>query len=124
MIFAVVYPKQDYDRQAFYYVCSWLKNLIEDYLVYSAAQAERDLSLTRIYRQKGLEKHFVETVKNTEKKAIKQPLRDADFHLSNFRLQQEKLEYAGQQSRRNTENLQAATTELTLYFISEKLKHT
>ena len=124
MIFKAVYPKQSYDRQAFYYVCSWLKNLIEDYLVYVAAQAERDLTLVRIYRQKGLEKHFVEIVKNTEKKAIKQAFRDADFHLSNFRLQQEKLEYAGQQSRRNTENLQAATTELSLYFIAEKLKHT
>lgn len=124
VIFQAVYPKQKYERQAFYYVCSWLKNLIEDYLVYSAAQVDRDLSLARIYRQKGLEKHFVEAVKNTEKKREKQPLRDADFHLSNFHLYQERLEYAGQQSRRNTENLQAATTELTLYFIAEKLKHT
>lgn len=43
--------------------------------------------------------------------------------MKNFYLQQEKLEYAGQRSRRNFDNFQMATDELSIYFISQKLKH-
>lgn len=124
LIFRAVYPSEKFERQDFYYVCSWLKSVIEDYLVQEAAQRDRDLILTGIYRKKGLEKQFSEQAKRTEKKLLHAPLRNADFHLSRFRLYQEREEYAGLKSRRNTKNRQVANETLSIYFIAEKLKQT
>ncbi len=123
-VFRTVYPDKDYERQAFYYLCSWLKKVTEDYLLYRTAAEDRNITLARIYRQKSLDKHFAEKIKEAEKQTENAPERDADHHLTVFKLYQEKINSAGRESRRDTANLHAANTELTLYYIAQKLKYT
>ncbi len=123
MVFAQIYPDRDYHAADYYHLCFYLKRVIEKYLIFVEKEQEEEILLAKIYRRKGLEKHFKNSVSNAEKKLQKQTLRHADFHLQNFYLQQEKLEYAGQRSRKSSGNLQAATDELSIYFIAQKLKH-
>ena len=122
-IFAAIYPDRDYHAADYYHLCFYLKRVLEKYFIFIEKEQEEDILLAKIYRRKGLENHFKNSVASAEKKLNKQPLRHADFHLQNFYLQQEKLEYSGQRSRRSSDNFQMATDELSIYFISQKLKH-
>ena len=123
IVFAVIYQDRNYHAADYYHLCFYLKRVIEKYLILVEKELEEDILLAKIYRRKGLDSHFNNSVLSAEKKLNKQPLRHADFHLQNFYLQQEKLEYAGQRSRRDSGNLQTATDELSIYFIGQKLKH-
>jgi len=122
-IFAVVYPQKSYHSADFYHLCFYLKRVIEKYLIFREKEQEEELLLAKIYRRKGLDSYFKNSITSAEKKLQKQTLRNADFQLHNFLLQQEKLEFSGKRSRSNSDNLQAATDELSIYFISQKLKH-
>ncbi len=123
VIFAAVYPAKMYKAADFYHLCSYLKKVTEKYFLWCEKEQNETRILAEIYRKKGLENQFKDKLKKAEKQLRDRTRRNADFHLQNFKLQEEKLEYFGKRSRSNTDNLQPATDELTVFFISKKLQH-
>lgn len=124
-VFAHLFPSQNFDRQQLYHVFSFLKKLIEEYLIYAdfkQSTTQTDLKMAQIYRERGLQRPFLENIKNVENQLEKQPLKDANFHYQAFQLFYEKAEFDSQQSRTEVGNLRRMSDELSIYFISQKLR--
>lgn len=124
-IFTFLFPKTPFDRQQLYHLFSFLKKLIEEYLVYAdfkKSTTQKELKMAQIYRKRGLHRPFQENIKNVENRLSKQPLKDANFHYEAFQLFYEKAEFDSEQSRTEVGNLQRMSDELSIYFISQKLR--
>ncbi len=124
-VYRHIHPDRPFDRKHFYYVCSFLKKLIEDYLLYRQLRDKpvaRQLQLARVYRYKGLSRHFTESAQTVEKLQDKARLRNAEYHFQRYRLHHEKFQLASSRNRTDASDLQQATDHLDLFYRSEQLR--
>lgn len=124
-VFAHLFPKVPFERQQLYYVVSFLKKLIEEYLLVADLKKSKtnvELKLAEIYRKRGLYQPFQESITNVEKQLVKHPFKDANYHYQSFQLYFEKAEFDSAQSRTEVGNLQRMSDEMNIYFISQKLQ--
>ena len=91
LVFKQLFPRKAFDKKYFYHLCSFLKKIVEDYLIYQGIQSKkvkREIVLLQMYRQKGLARHFEETTQNAIRHLEKDALRNADYHYHSYQLYQ------------------------------------
>lgn len=124
--FAVLFPRDAYEPQRIRQVMSWLQKLLEEYLFIRSVQAKeinRKTELIKAFRSRGLDRHFMFTVREAEKLLDESPSRNADWHRQNFNLLQEKHMLSEKRQRTGEQHLQALTDEYDAAYLMEKLRH-
>jgi hypothetical protein len=124
--FAVIYNKQKFDVDRFYYPMSLLTQIILKYLAMNELEQETpqyDRLLNRALRKRGAEKMYEKALTDAKTNLNTQPLRNAQFHLDNFMLTFGEEFDAKQQLHRNVNlDLQEITNNFHFYAISEVLR--
>jgi hypothetical protein len=124
--FAVIYKKEKFDVDRFYYPMSLLTQIILKYLAMNELEQETpqyDRLLNRALRKRGAEKMYEKALTDAKTNLNTQPLRNAQFHLDNFMLTFGEEFDAKQQLHRNVNlDLQEITNNFHFYAISEVLR--
>jgi hypothetical protein len=122
-IFEKIYPNIPYNDQKMRSVMSWLLSVMERALsvqVFEQNETAQKLQLTTIYRNKGLDMHFKETVQDVTTNQQKTGLQDALFYQHYYQLELE--QYLYNSVNRSAElNLQNLHDVLDVSYIIEKL---
>lgn len=125
VIFPVLFPGAVYNDQKMRHVCSYLQELIEDFLVWKELEQDsrqRDMYLLRAYRSRNIDKAF-DTGWNAVSKAFRNAeVRDLNYHYSLYQLYVEKYNNTDARGIEIHSVLQELNDELDIYFIINKLK--
>lgn len=122
--YAAVFGEQPYDDLKMRRLMSEFLGVLEDFLAYEAwhnKPAEQWLLLAKTYRQRQLPSEATASLRKAEADLAQQPLRDAQYFLHNYRLQEERL--AQNPARDSALNLQEMTDELARFFVAELLRN-
>lgn len=118
-------PEEPFDIVKLRLLLSYLMKLLEQYLVLQQMETD-DFStkplLLRAYRQRGLSKHFHHTFRLQSRQLDKQPLRNAEYHLYTYFLQDEEYRMNSANTRTKDLKLQEVEELLSCSFISMKLR--
>lgn len=120
-----LYPKSAYDDGQIRYAMSFLFKLIEQFLVLEDFQQQDmnpRLNLARVYRNRGLTKHFKQTLNSTKSKNKKKSLRDIDYLEYAYQIESEAYFFSEKGERTADKNLQELNDILDVRFIAQKLK--
>jgi hypothetical protein len=121
----VLFPNQPYDDAFMRQIMYFLLKAIEEYLVFTDFTSDRvqyQLSLTRIYRKKKLEKSYRQAHRLATDTLESQPLRNDWYLLNNFFLAQEEYEYKMSITQNAPVNLQETANALEKWFLEERLR--
>ena len=122
--FAKIYPEGKYDLAKLRHVMSWLLQGIEEFLAYRQIQRDgfgQSVALASAYREKGLEKHFDQAMRQAGKK-LEKKVKDPDFFLAKYRLEFEQFSFVDSQVRTAENNLAELGRALDVYLLASKLK--
>lgn len=125
-LFKVAFPGEAYDSSRLRHTMSYALEALRQYLALVEWQAdprERQQSLVRALRNRGMDKLFDKAVGKATNRDEKQHVRDAQHHYYQYQLHQEKLEHKARRERSSNLNLQPLPDELTTYYVSEMLRH-
>lgn len=125
-IFAAACPGEPYDNRRLRYLQSYLLDIVRQYLVLQEGRQEPAAQapiLLRALRRRGIDDLFEKTWAVQLAETGRMPLRDARYHFQRYQLHQEHLELASQRERSTRLNLQPLPDELTVYYVSEMLRH-
>ncbi|MCP4441319.1 MAG: hypothetical protein GY810_20630 [Aureispira sp.] len=120
-----LYPNSSYDDGQIRYAMSFLFKLIEQFLVIEDFQQQDlnpTLNLARVYRKRGLTKHFQQTLNTTRAKNKKKSLRDIDYLEYEYQIESEAYFFSEEGERTANKNLQELNDILDIRFIAQKLK--
>lgn len=123
-LFAAIYPNKSFDEQQLRYLFTFLREKIEWFLAYrelDQSPALSDLALAKTYRKKGLEKHFRQAIRRTDKTISKMP-DGLEKKQVMFFLDFEKYFFSEQQKRVRESHLQAVHDSFDRYIIIGKLR--
>ncbi|HMQ46192.1 MAG TPA: hypothetical protein PKA00_10970 [Saprospiraceae bacterium] len=118
---------EPFEPQQIRYLMSWLLQLIEKYLSLSAFLEDdvgQKIALSRVYRSKGLQKHFEQNYQKLLNQQQQQPFRHAEFYESQYRTELERYQFRAAQQRFVEQNLQVISDNIDLAYISRKLRQT
>ncbi|MEX0968786.1 MAG: hypothetical protein WD077_16260 [Bacteroidia bacterium] len=125
-LYKAVFGEEKYNDLRLRHLLSDFLKLLEHFLVVSALlndEQEIRVRLLNEYRQRDLEKHFTSTQKLTDKAGQKSPVRDGQFYLHRFRVEQEKDSFLAQQLQRSGKtNIEPAAAALDIFYVSQKLR--
>lgn len=126
LVHAAIYPSaKTVDLQQVRLIMSKLLLLIEQYLSYQEGQAEKkriNLNLAAVYRKRGLEKHFQQTIGQIKARRKKQQLKNAEYYYEEFLIEQEWYRFSSQQQRTGEHNLQSVFNAMDISFFAYKLR--
>lgn len=120
---AAIFPGQPYDDAFMRQVMYFLLKSVEECLVFinlSADRAQYQLVLTRIYRERNLEKASKYSHRIGKESLESQPLRDSNYLRNLFFLEQEYSRWANIVTNASA-NLQETSDALEKWFLAEKL---
>lgn len=120
-----VFPKEPYDDAFMRQVMYFLLKAIEEYLVFTDFTSDKvqyQISLTRIYRKRKLEKSYKQAHRLGVESLENQPLRNDWYLLNNFFLAQEEYEYKMSITQNAPVNLQETADALEKWFLEERLR--
>lgn len=120
-----VFPKQPYDDAYMRQVMYFLLKAIEEYLVFvdvASDQVQYQISLTRIYRKRKLEKAYKLAYRMGAEGLKNQPLRNTYYLLNKFFLEQEEYEHKMSITQNAPVNLQETADALEKWFLEERLR--
>ena len=96
-VFEHLFPKQLYDDHKVRLAMSFLKKLVEQFLIYQAEQEQKirqKLTLAKIYRLRKLDKQAKQQLREVEKLLFdKMKQRGADYYEFSYQYHAEKLEH-------------------------------
>lgn len=119
-----IFPNQPYDDAFMRQVMYFLLKAIEEYLVFTDFTSDRvqyQISLTRIYRKRKLEKSYKQAHRLGTENLESQPLRNTYYFLNKFFLEQEEYEQKLSITQNAPVNLQEMADALEQWFVMEKL---
>lgn len=119
-----IFPNQPYDDAFMRQVMYFLLRAIEEYLVFTDFTSDRvqyQISLTRIYRKRKLEKSYKQAHRLGAENLESQPLRNTYYFLNKFFLEQEEYEQKLTVTQNAPVNLQEVADALEQWFVMEKL---
>lgn len=125
-LFAAALPGRPYHKQSLRYVMSYLLDVVRQFLAWSEWQAdtaEQQRYLVRALHHRNLDTLFEKEWQRAVSEAGKAALRDARQHFRRYQLHQEHLERAARHERSSRINLQPLPDELTVFYVSEMLRH-
>ena len=124
--FLYLYKGEKYTAQKIYTLMSHLLALIERVLVTLENEQDevaKNLTMSVLYRKKGLSKYFQSSMQEAKVLQEKSDLLDANFHWQQYEMELEMYEF-NIANRTKELNLQALNDTLDTSFIVEKLKQT
>jgi len=122
--YAVIFEKEAFDDLKMRRIMSEFLGVLEDFLAHETWQnnpAEQWLTLAKTYRQRQLSADATAYLTKAEQALNDQPLRDSQYILNHYRLQEERL--AQNSARDSSLNLQEMTNELVNFFVVELLRN-
>lgn len=120
-----VFPKEPYDDAYLRQVMYFLLKAVEEYLVFSNIlddKVEFQTRLTRIYRQKKIEKAYKQAHRTATDSLQHQPLRNGYYLLQRFSLEQEEYEHRMGITQNAPVNLQETADALEKWFLAERFR--
>ena len=125
-LFAAACPGLPYNYSQLRYIQSYLLDLVRQFLILQEGRlepAEQVPLLLRALRRRGMDDMFEKTLTAQLSGAENTHQRDARYHYQQYQLHQERLESASLRERSSRLNLQPLPDELTVYYVSEMLRH-
>lgn len=122
--FAAVYGDAAYDDLKMRRLMSEFLGVLEAFLTHETWQnnpSEQWLLLAKTYRQRQLSSDATAYLNKADQVLNAQPIRDAQYFLNHYRLQEERL--AQNPARDSALNLQEMTDELVHFFVAELLRN-
>lgn len=122
--FAFIFEKEAYDDLKMRRTMSEFLGVLETFLAYETWQnnpVEQWLTLAKTYRQRQLSSDATAYLSKAEQALKEQPLRDAQYFLNYYRLQEERL--MQNTARDSALNLQEMADELVHFFVVELLRN-
>ncbi len=123
--FVQLFADTTFDIQQLRFVMSWLMKRLEKYLIVKQLLDDKidcQMRLSRVYREKELNRHAASSQKQTQELLQKSPFRSSRFHYFEHDIIHEQNLLASKQHRTATLNLQAQSDALDVYFLITKLK--
>lgn len=124
-LFFSLFPNQEYNDQKLRLLISDFLKLLEQFLTIQEWENDslgQPHLLLSAYRRRKLSRHFQTTMKQAEKKLLKQPLRHPDFFWENFLIEQERYSFLSSEGRTQELNLQTMDNQLTTTMVTMKLR--
>lgn len=125
VVFEVVYPGAPFRDLKIRHLMSMLLKLAESFLVLNrpgAMRWENQLSLLNEYQRRGLDRHFESTQKRIGEGLSKQPTRDENYFLSQYRLEMMREEFRVNRQVMDS-GLVQISAHLDQFYLVNKLKH-
>ena len=126
-LFTAVLGDIPYDEQKLRYLLTDLTKLIEEFICYKAVDEEvlfKYHLLLYSYRQRGLDKPFISTMKQAEKLLESWPRRDVSHAFYQYLIEEDKYRFTSVQKEHLLEsNLQSVVDNLDKYFILNKMRY-
>ena len=126
-LFTAVLGDIPYDEQKLRYLLTDLTKLIEEFICYKAVDEEALFKyhlLLYSYRQRGLDKPFINTMKQAEKLLESWPRRDVSHAFYQYLIEEDKYRFTSVQKEHLLEsNLQSVVDNLDKYFILNKMRY-
>ena len=126
-VFAHLFPKEPFDDARMRQVMHFMLKAVEEFLAYQEwkkDESNANLTLSKVYRQRQLQKSFQKTINSTRHYLEKQPFRNKDYHQYEYQLQYEEYTYRSGLRRTVPLNLQQVSDSLDLSYLTEKLRQT
>jgi len=120
-----VFPSQPYDDAFMRQVMYFLLKAIEEYLVFGEMvrdEVQYQISLTRIYRKRKLEKAYKQAFRIGSEGLKNQPLRNTYYLLNKYFLEEVEYERLIGVSQNASVNLQEMSDAAEKWFIAEKIR--
>lgn len=120
-----IFPGEPYDDAFMRQVMYFLLKAIEDYFIFKEYKSETTrpmLSLASLYRRRQLDKPFRQTIEAARKDLANLPLRNSEYHLDKFYLEQERYYYLAATNPMGEINLQDVSDELDMAYVANKLR--
>ncbi|MBV6443541.1 MAG: hypothetical protein DYG98_22585 [Haliscomenobacteraceae bacterium CHB4] len=125
-LFAAACPGMPYNYSQLRYIQSYLLDLVRQFLILQEGRresADQIPLLLRALRRRGMD-DLLEKTLSAQLAGIEQAAqRDARYHFQQYQLHQERLESTSLRERSARLNLQPLPDELTVYYVSEMLRH-
>lgn len=122
--FPVIFPKEKYDEKKIRYTMSFLYQAIKSFLAYqefTAHPIQEQTAVVKVFRKKGLSRLFKQELRIAQTMIAKQPIRNQQYHLQNYQLQQERYRFTQQETRTEALGLEELSSELDQFYIASKL---
>lgn len=120
-----LFPGQPCDDQQLRLLSSYLFKSLEQFLAIRELESAPLLAgrlLLQAYRRRQLPRHFTHAFRQEQKQLARQPLRHPDYHLAHYALELEHYQMESAEGRTRELNLQELEAQLTLAFVSMKLR--
>lgn len=125
LVFPAIFPKEKYNEKKIRYTMSFLYQAIKSFLAYKEFtnnKIKEQTELIKVFRKKGLERLFEQEFRVAQNMITQQPIRNQQYHLQNYQLQQERYRFTMQQTRGEVLGLEELSSELDQFYIAHKLK--
>ena len=127
MIHARLFSEREFNDSRIRSAVSLVLKVVERWMALKVLEedtANGTLALAKAYRRKKLQKHYDQTVRQTEAIFEKEPLRNADFYNDLYRFENEKYQSLSAQRKLSAINLQSLSDKLDIGYLSQKLRQT
>lgn len=124
-VYAKLYPETTFDRLAFNYLCSYLAERLEQFLVAEELRnnpLEHRLLRCKVFRKRGLNTHFDANAPALARDHAAETHRNAGWWLFEYQLQNEIFARQTLLRRDAQTNIAEATAALTQFFLLENLR--
>ncbi len=125
-LFDAAFPDELYHNRRLRHVMSYALDVLRHYLAlieWQSDKVECQQTLVRALRNRGMDKLFDKALDRAANQGEKRNVRDAQHHFHQYQLHQEKLEHKARRERSANLNLQPLPDELTIFYVSEMLRH-
>ena len=126
LLYRHAFPDQPYDNQRLRNAMSDLHALLEDFLLMEQARAggtARYRQLSRLYRERRLDRHFQRAMRRQNRQLEKQPLRNTDYYQALLAYRVSELEHQADNRRTEPLQLQEIADTLDIDYLARKLRH-
>lgn len=126
-IYQALFKGQKYDEKHLNYLMSFLLKLAEQFIGYTKYKEQGVLPEYHILSScldRHLDKHYHNIYQKSRKKLDNNPLRDTEYYYQSFLLSQvADRQFGLQKVRRYDPNIQEASDNLDLFYLTQKLKY-
>lgn len=125
-LFAAAFPGQPYENRALRHTMSYLLDVTRRYLALTdmeSSPADSQFYLCRALRRRGLDELLTHEWNRADNRLHEASERDARWHFDRYDLHQERLEVRAPRERSATLDLQPLHNHLTVFYLSEMLRH-
>ena len=124
-VFQEVFPEKAFNALTLHRTASALTELVRRFLAISEFEntpPQYQLSLAKALRHRQATKMYEHELKEAKQYLEKQPLRNADFHLYQYRLLLDEYDYKRQQKREGELPVQELSDNLDNFYLTETLR--